>query len=35
MGGDYFESQNFPDRLFTTPGFEEIIPEYPHKSPPF
>jgi hypothetical protein len=34
MGGDYFVSQNFPDRLFTSPVFEEIIPGYPHKSPP-
>jgi hypothetical protein len=33
MGGDYFVSRNFPGRLFTTPGFEEIIPGYPHKSP--
>jgi hypothetical protein len=33
MGGNYFDSQNFPDRLFTSPGFEEIIPGYPHKSP--
>jgi hypothetical protein len=34
MGGDYFESRNFPDRLFTSPGFEGIIPRYPQKSPP-
>jgi hypothetical protein len=34
MGGDYFVSQDFPNRLFTSPGFEEIIPRYPHKSPP-
>jgi hypothetical protein len=33
MGGDYFVSRNFPGRLFTTPGFEGIIPGYPHKSP--
>jgi hypothetical protein len=34
MRGDYFVSRNFPDRLFTSPGFEGIIPRYPHKSPP-
>jgi hypothetical protein len=34
MGGDNFESQNFPDRLFTSLGFVEIIPGYLHKSPP-
>jgi hypothetical protein len=34
MRGDYFVSRNFPDRLFTSPGFERIIPRYPHKSPP-
>jgi hypothetical protein len=34
MGGDYFESRNFPDRLFTSLGFEGIIPGYPHKSLP-
>jgi hypothetical protein len=34
MGGDYFVSQNFPNRLFTSSGFEEIIPRYPYKSPP-
>jgi uncharacterized SAM-binding protein YcdF (DUF218 family) len=33
MRGDYFVSQNFPNRLFTSPGFEGIIPRYPHKSP--
>jgi hypothetical protein len=31
MGGDYFVSRNFSDRLFTSPGFERIIS--PHKSP--
>jgi hypothetical protein len=34
MGGDYFVSQNFPDRLFTSPGFEGIILGYPQKFPP-
>jgi hypothetical protein len=34
MRGDYFIFQNFPDRLFTSPGFEGIIPRYSHKSPP-
>jgi hypothetical protein len=34
MVGDYSVSRNFPDRLFTNPGFEGIIPGYPHKSPP-
>jgi hypothetical protein len=34
IGGDYFVSRNFPDRLFTSPGFEGIIPRYPHNSPP-
>jgi hypothetical protein len=34
MGGDYFVSRNFSDRLFTSLGFEGIIPGYPHKSPP-
>jgi hypothetical protein len=34
MGGDYFDSRNFLDRLFTSPGFEEIILGYPHKCPP-
>jgi hypothetical protein len=34
MRGDYFVSWNFPDRLFTSPGFEGIIPRYPDKSPP-
>jgi hypothetical protein len=34
MGGNYFVSQNFPDRLFTSPEFEEIILGYPLKSPP-
>jgi hypothetical protein len=34
MGRDYFVSRNFLDRLFTSPGFEEIILGYPHKSPP-
>jgi hypothetical protein len=34
MEGDYFKFRNFPDRLFISPGFEEIIPGYPHKSPP-
>jgi hypothetical protein len=34
MGEDYFVSRNFPDRLFTSLGFEGIIPGYPHKSPP-
>jgi hypothetical protein len=34
MRGDYFDSRNFPDRLFTSPDFEGIIPGYPHKSPP-
>jgi hypothetical protein len=33
MGGDYFVSRDFSDRLFTSPGFEGIIPGYPHKSP--
>jgi hypothetical protein len=32
MRGDYFVFQNFPHRLFTSPGFEGIIPGYPHKS---
>jgi hypothetical protein len=32
MRGDYFVFRNFPGRLFTSPGFEEIISEYPHKS---
>jgi hypothetical protein len=35
MGGDYFESRNFPDRLFTSPGFEGIIPTNPHHSSVF
>jgi hypothetical protein len=35
IGGDYFVSRNFSDRLFTSLGFEGIIPGYPHKSPPF
>jgi hypothetical protein len=30
IGEDYFVSQNFLDRLFTNPGFEEIISGYPH-----
>jgi hypothetical protein len=34
MGGNYFVSRNFPDRLFTSSGFEGIIPRYPHNSPP-
>jgi hypothetical protein len=34
MRGDYFESRNFSSRLFTSLGFEGIIPRYPHKSPP-
>jgi hypothetical protein len=34
MRGDYFVSRNFSDRLFTSPGFEGLIPGYPHKSPP-
>jgi hypothetical protein len=34
MGEDYFVSWNFPDRLFTSSGFEGIIMGYPHKSPP-
>jgi hypothetical protein len=34
MGGDYFKSRNFPNRLFTSPCFEGIILGYPHKSPP-
>jgi hypothetical protein len=29
MGGDYFVSRNFPDRLFTSPGFEGIIRDIP------
>jgi hypothetical protein len=29
MREDYFVSRNFPDRLFTSPGFEGIIPRYP------
>jgi hypothetical protein len=33
MEGNYFESQNFFDRLFTSLDFEGIILEYPHKSP--
>jgi hypothetical protein len=32
--GIIFVSRNFPDRLFTSPGFEGIIPGYPHKSHP-
>jgi hypothetical protein len=31
MEGDYFESRNFSNRLFTSSGFEGIIPGYPHK----
>jgi hypothetical protein len=31
--GDYFVSRNLLDRLFTSLGFEGIIPGYPHKSP--
>jgi hypothetical protein len=34
MGEDYFVSRNFLDSLFTSPGFERIIPSHPHKSPP-
>jgi hypothetical protein len=34
MEGDYFVSRNFPDRLFTSLGFERIILGYPHKFPP-
>jgi hypothetical protein len=34
MGGDYFISRNFPNRLFTSLGFEGIISGYPQKSPP-
>jgi hypothetical protein len=34
MGGDYFVSRNFLDRLFTSPGFEGIIPRYLHNSSP-
>jgi hypothetical protein len=29
IGGDYFVSRNFSDRLFTNLGFEEIISRYP------
>jgi hypothetical protein len=34
MGGDYFVSRNFSDRLFTSPNFTGIILRYPYKFSP-